>query len=269
MGSFCSVSWALSASWVYVNKGFVYAGKERTKKGTIPSRKLPLLILRHRLWNHLRLSQALVLSDTAAHGKRNRPSTWNKLQSVRLLLPAGAVTCNVFKDIGPLLGCPGYPTHGLQTFHPVLNKLKEYPQQSGLTLGKPSKEKSASPREAQEPWGIVFRNLDLWETKRSKNREPSGNFRKPPPKWNASFFPDFHVGTLHVYRETMIKPKSFGNRLPNGTLPSSQISMLEPYMSIVKPWLSQNLSETASQMERFLLPRFPCWNLTCLSWNHD
>ena len=105
-------------------------------------------------------------------------------------------------------------------------------------------------------------------------------------------FPDFHVGTLHVYSETIMRPKSFGSRLPNETLPASQISMLEPYMSIVKPSLSQNLSEAPSQMKRFpdfhvgtlhvysetiikpksfgsplpneTLPRFPCWNLTCL-----
>ena len=64
-------------------------------------------------------------------------------------------------------------------------------------------------------------------------------------------FPDFHVGTLHVYSETIMRPKSFGSRLPNETLPASQISMLEPYMSIVKPSLSQNLSEAPSQMKRF------------------
>ena len=104
----------------------------------------------------------------------------------------------------------------------------------------------------------------------SWNHDNAKIFRKPPPpKWNDSFFPDIHAGTLHIYSETMIKTKSFGNRLPNETLPSSQISVLEPYMSIVKPWLSQNLSEFASQMKRFLLPRFLCWNLTCLQWNHD
>ena len=83
------------------------------------------------------------------------------------VLPTGShAMCSPTSRLYPLVtwGCPGYPMHGLQMFHPVLNKLKEYPQQRGLTLGKPCKEKAASPRQAQEPWGILPKNLNLWET---------------------------------------------------------------------------------------------------------